>query len=267
MKKLLYLILLFTPLCYAQVDTVTIYFNVDEFILSDQDENTLSKIKSEIEDGIVLIGSIQAHTDTTGSISHNEELSTKRLHSVLVALTSHPRGINTESFGESIAAKDVNYESSQYRKVDVILTYLPVKEEEIIEIVQEEISDEQKLNNELNSFLKDSTHEVLVQLHINFYPGKAILLEGEELELRELYLFLRNYPKITAKIRGHVCCGSNMLLSENRAYVVYNYLIDRGISPNRLTYRGYDNSQPYIWPEETEEDKKKNRRVDVVFTK
>ena len=129
------------------------------------------------------------------------------------------------------------------------------------------VSDQERLNNELTSFLKDSISEILIQLSVNFYPGRAILLEGEEEELYALYRFLKTYPTVKAKIRGHVCCGSNMALSQNRAFVVYDYLVGKGISPTRLTHRGYDNTEPFIYPEVTEEDKAKNRRVDVIFTK
>lgn len=264
MKRILYLLLVLSPLSFAQTDTVTIYFDVDQFILSDQDKERLLVVKSEITQKSVVIESVQAHTDTTGSVAYNEVLSNKRLNSVLRALTNDPRGLSARSFGESAAAKDAMYSASEYRKVDVILWR---ELEDVVEIIEEEVTDEEKLNDDLNTFLTDTTSEALIQLSVNFYPGKAILLAGEEEELYVLYRFLKVHPNVKAKIRGHVCCGSNMMLSQNRAFVVYDYLVERGISPSRLTHRGYDNSQPFIWPEETEEDKSKNRRVDVIFTK
>lgn len=264
MKRLLYLLLLLPSLSIAQVDTVAIYFDIDEFHLSQQDKETLSTVIENINEGIIEIKSVEAHTDTSGSTAHNRVLSQKRLNSVLHVLNDHKGNITTASFGESIAAKDLKYMPASYRKVDVITSQVII--EEIVDI-EEEITDEEKLNDELNAFLTDSSSEALIQLSVNFYPGRAILLEGEEAELCTLYRFLKNHPKVKAKIRGHVCCGSNMALSENRAFVVYDYLVGKGISPARLTHRGYDNTQPFVWPEETEEDKSKNRRVDVIFTK
>lgn len=264
MKRILYLLLFLPSLSIAQVDTVSIYFDLDEFDLSEQDKEKLSEVINNINKGSIELKSIEAHTDTSGSIAYNRVLSQKRLNSVLHVLNDQSRNITTASFGESIASKDQKYNPASYRKVDVITSQVII--EEIVEI-EEEVTDEQKLNDDLNTFLTDTTSETLIQLSVNFYPGKAILLAGEEEELYVLYRFLKVHPNVKAKIRGHVCCGSNMMLSQNRAFVVYDYLVERGISPSRLTHRGYDNSQPFIWPEETEEDKSKNRRVDVVFTK
>jgi outer membrane protein OmpA-like peptidoglycan-associated protein len=55
---------------------------------------------------------------------------------------------------------------------------------------------------------------------------------------------------------------SNMILSEKRALSVVNYLINKGISSNRLLYKGYGNTSP-IGNNETVEGRKTNRRTEV----
>lgn len=266
MTRLTYLFILLCTSGLAQFDTVTVYFDVDQFVLSKSNKEVLSNVRNDIDDGLARIEAIQSHTDTSGSIAHNKKLSKNRLLNVLMALTDRQIGINSTSFGESFAATDKNYSASRYRRVDVIL-FRPFEIIEVPEPGLEELSDDQRLDNELNKFLSDETSEALIQLTVNFYPGRAVLLEGEETELQTLYSFLKENPEVKAKIRGHVCCGSNLELSQARALVVYDFLTSKGISSVRLSHRGYDNSQPYVWPEITEEDKSKNRRVDVIFTK
>jgi outer membrane protein OmpA-like peptidoglycan-associated protein len=52
----------------------------------------------------------------------------------------------------------------------------------------------------------------------------------------------------------------NMVLSANRAKAVVKYLTDKGISLNRLTPKGYGETQP-IATNDTEEGRAANRRT------
>ena len=54
----------------------------------------------------------------------------------------------------------------------------------------------------------------------------------------------------------------NQLLSEKRALSVVNYLVDKGISSDRLKYKGYGNSSP-IGDNVTREGRRINRRTEV----
>jgi outer membrane protein OmpA-like peptidoglycan-associated protein len=54
----------------------------------------------------------------------------------------------------------------------------------------------------------------------------------------------------------------NLILSEKRALSVVNYLINKGISADRLKYKGYGNSSP-IGDNVTSEGRKLNRRTEA----
>jgi outer membrane protein OmpA-like peptidoglycan-associated protein len=54
----------------------------------------------------------------------------------------------------------------------------------------------------------------------------------------------------------------NMALSEKRALSVVNYLIKRGISSDRLKYKGYGNTSP-LGDNVTSEGRKLNRRTEA----
>ena len=66
------------------------------------------------------------------------------------------------------------------------------------------------------------------------------------------------------EVAGHTDSSGNerrnQTLSEQRAEAVRKYLIDNGISADRITARGYGSSQP-VADNVTQEGKKANRRV------
>jgi outer membrane protein OmpA-like peptidoglycan-associated protein len=86
-------------------------------------------------------------------------------------------------------------------------------------------------------------------------------------EVRKLYEYLLVNPTVQVLVRGHVCCGNNMRISKRRAKSVYTELKRLGISKDRLDFVGLSNKEPLVFPEKTNADRQRNRRVDVVFSK
>jgi outer membrane protein OmpA-like peptidoglycan-associated protein len=76
---------------------------------------------------------------------------------------------------------------------------------------------------------------------------------------------LSNNQDLNIHLRGHVCCGHKLSISRRRAKEVYKHLVKEGISKERMTYKGYSNSIPLVFPERTSRDRSVNRRVDVIF--
>jgi outer membrane protein OmpA-like peptidoglycan-associated protein len=54
-------------------------------------------------------------------------------------------------------------------------------------------------------------------------------------------------------------------LSWNRAQFVRDYLVQNGISPERISYRGYAMTRPLVYPEQTIQDQIQNRRVEILI--
>lgn len=84
--------------------------------------------------------------------------------------------------------------------------------------------------------------------NVFFDLNKATLRDESAVELNKLYRFLKENEKINIEISGHTDtrgdAKANQELSENRAKAVYQYLIDKGIKTNRLSYKGYGQSEP-----------------------
>jgi len=105
----------------------------------------------------------------------------------------------------------------------------------------------------------------VVLRNIFFETDHYALQEASYHELERLRRFMEDNPDVFVEIRGHTdSTGSfahNMELSENRARSVYSYLTEQGISPDRLSFKGFADTMP-LDTNETAEGRAKNRRTE-----
>ena len=101
---------------------------------------------------------------------------------------------------------------------------------------------------------------------VNFETGFDILIPGTELILEEAAATLIRYPEMNIEVAGHSDdvgdAASNEGLSERRAKTVHNHLIQYGVAEDRLTFKGYGESQP-IADNSTADGRATNRRVEL----
>ncbi|MFN4233281.1 MAG: OmpA family protein [Bacteroidia bacterium] len=117
-----------------------------------------------------------------------------------------------------------------------------------------------------NIFLNKADVGTKVVLRNIFFDfGKSTLRPESISELNKLKRVLEENANIKVEISGHTDNVSsdefNQRLSENRAKAVVEYLVQNGISKERLTYKGYGKTQP-IASNDTEEGRQENRRVE-----
>lgn len=115
--------------------------------------------------------------------------------------------------------------------------------------------------------VEDLTPGTVVQLvNIQFEYNSAALTEPSEEGVAMLAAFLESHPEIHVELGGHTDnVGSeayNLKLSNERAEVVCQALIDKGIDESRLTAKGYGATSPIV-PNDTEENRAKNRRTEM----
>lgn len=107
--------------------------------------------------------------------------------------------------------------------------------------------------------------ESVVLRNIFFETGSFDLLPTSTAELNKLAELLGQNENLRIEIGGHTDdvgeASDNQILSENRAKAVYQYLIENGISEDRLSYKGYGETQP-IEENSTEEGRAANRRTE-----
>jgi outer membrane protein OmpA-like peptidoglycan-associated protein len=106
--------------------------------------------------------------------------------------------------------------------------------------------------------------------NIYFETDSFRILPESEPELIKLVLFLQNNSDLSVEIQGHTDNTgrpeNNLSLSEQRAKSVVQYLISKGISPTRLTGKGFGETMP-VAPNDTGEGRKLNRRTTVKIDK
>lgn len=92
--------------------------------------------------------------------------------------------------------------------------------------------------------------EEIVLRNIFFDVNKYTLRDESKNELDRLVKLLNDNPTVKIEIGGHTDSrGSdsyNQKLSENRAQSVVNYLIKNGVAADRLSYKGYGESEPIL---------------------
>lgn len=103
---------------------------------------------------------------------------------------------------------------------------------------------------------------------INFATNSYELDKKAIRILEEFYEFLIANKHIKIEIQGHTddvgTRNDNLVLSENRARVVYEYLVKKGIPSTRMTYRGFGPDRP-IASNQTDSGRALNRRTVFVI--
>lgn len=106
----------------------------------------------------------------------------------------------------------------------------------------------------------------LILKNIAFDTDESILKPSSYKELLLLFNFLKINSNLTIEISGHTdnigAESHNLILSENRAKVVADFLIERGIPKNRVLYKGKGSSIP-VADNESEIGRTLNRRVEI----
>ena len=104
-------------------------------------------------------------------------------------------------------------------------------------------------------------------LYINFDTDKATLKSDGQLVVAEIDKLLKSDPKLKLSIQGYTdntgSAEHNKTLSQQRAETVYSNLVAAGIAKDRIAAKGYGADKP-LAPNDTEENKAKNRRVELV---
>jgi outer membrane protein OmpA-like peptidoglycan-associated protein len=113
-------------------------------------------------------------------------------------------------------------------------------------------------------------NKAIVLPGILFESNKAVIKPESEAILIQAYNALNENTEIEVEIGGHTdAVGSdaaNDRLSQRRADSVRQWLVNKGVAPNRLRSVGYGESRP-IATNETEEGRALNRRIEFTRTK
>lgn len=132
---------------------------------------------------------------------------------------------------------------------------------------------EKKLLN-VEEFKKDN---LITLTNLLFESGLHLIIPSSRQVLLELLDIMRTNPKLQIELQGHICCRKYGLdgydpvsrrenLSEMRAKTVYNFLVNQGIAPERMSFKGFGSSRKLQDDSFDPVAAQRNRRVEVLIT-
>ncbi|MBI2429811.1 MAG: DUF11 domain-containing protein [Ignavibacteriales bacterium] len=224
-------------------------------------------LKSEIE--FLRIASI----DLTELIRSglNEVTYSAKLHSVRrdTTLTKSTYLLVVDEYdAESVShSKPVKIRIRASKKLPTVaLETVYVEIRKPLEKLEEKVADAVKL---VESLKQNSTKAVIMEC-ITFEMGKTILTKDATIVLDNIATALRENPDLKIQVNGHTDNTGNATANRNvslaRAQEVRRYLVQKGISEERLFAQGFGPDKP-IATNKTREGRAKNRRVEFVRKK
>ncbi len=178
---------------------------------------------------------------------------------LLDSLGKELKATSTDQNGHYVI--NIKLENERYalflHKKGYLMTFKDVRYEEIVE---------QKL--ELNiAMQRIESGAKFILRNVYFNSNSDILAATSFAELNKLHFFLKENPEIKVEISGHTddmgTSDNNLKLSENRAKSVVLYLNNKGISRNRLVFKGYGDSKPIASNDDEKDGRELNRRIEV----
>ena len=134
-----------------------------------------------------------------------------------------------------------------------------------------EYRDEDGCPDEPGENVRVTDGKIVLNHKIHFEVGKAEIQNRSHKVLDELAGLIDDNPEINLlRVEGHTDNQGgremNRKLSQRRAESVRNYLVNQGVSPERLAATGFGEREP-IASNDTEEGRRKNRRVEFNILK
>jgi OOP family OmpA-OmpF porin len=208
-------------------------FDFDSVRILEKDAGVANAIVKDLDNFENVIVKTEGHTDAIGSKWYNLKLSQKRANVVkneLIKSGISPHQIDTDGYGleQPIKTNATEEGRAANRRVEILFA-APVA---YFDFDSAELKDE---------------------------SVKAVKLIADKLE---------GFDSIKVRTEGHTdAIGSkwyNLKLSQKRATVVKNKLVEYGITANRIETKAFGEDKP-LKSNATEEGRAANRRVDILF--
>ncbi len=271
MRKILIFFLLLSNFMWSQNEIKhVVYFDTDQFDVTDIEHNRLLLFIQDIQKQDVQRIDIYGFCDDRGSDSYNLLLSQQRANAIKSLFSEHEIDnsliSNVDGKGEvllkTIDTEDANIIRGLNRKVEVIaVVYIPPR--------PEVIKEEQNTESTLKGSLKVGDKVILE--NILFKTGYSQILPESIETLEKITKILKEREDVYFTIQGHVCCTQfardavdrktkKRNLSVARAKYIYYYLAGKGVNKKRMKYVGMRRKFPLGG------EAKFDRRVEILIT-
>ncbi|MGC4040175.1 MAG: OmpA family protein [Flavobacterium sp.] len=296
--KLLFCALLFSIFGFSQ-NKLEVFFDFNKDVPNEASQVKVNQWVLDNKD--VEVTKVFGYCDSVDDSKYNKDLAMRRVNSMIDFFNKNnvriAGNVELKSFG-----KDFNYSrnQSENRKVEVFYKKVinknmaptvqkgktPFSTNEVADVKQETKKEDAKAEKDFefkpreelveeeraalaDKFGKAKVGDLIRINNISFYFNSEKVMEESLPILEELYQIMRDHPKLSIEIHGHICCNPNPMdtkLSYRRALVILKFLTTRGIEVRRLAYKGYGSNDPiYKVPEKNEQQRAANRRVEILI--
>jgi OOP family OmpA-OmpF porin len=155
--------------------------------------------------------------------------------------------LNVKSNLPGVDLKKTDYPSCQYFIDDVLVMLASQKDN-------------------LDNFIPEKGSTLNLK-NILFETGKAVFLPASDLTLGKLVQWMNKNVGASIEVSGHTDntgdARSNLTLSTSRAKAIADYLVSKGISKERVKFKGYGSSRP-VADNSSDSGRQLNRRVEIT---
>ncbi|UOU97991.1 OmpA family protein [Chryseobacterium daecheongense] len=251
----------------------SVYFEHNSYELSAKSKKKLDSLAALKTN---LTFRIFGNCDPSGSTEYNKILSEHRANTVYEYLQgkigNNIQLVSSTGLGEEKQINDNTTEQlrEKNRRVDLF--------------IEQKYAPGQKITRRmLPSFLDTQISQMKVNgtyslPDVNFIGNRHVWLPNGAAQLVRLLKILKENPSLEIELQGHICCDyenfdgkdidlGTFNLSWTRANAIKEYLEKQGIEPSRIRAKGLGHLNPAVYPELTEADQVRNRRVELVLIK
>jgi outer membrane protein OmpA-like peptidoglycan-associated protein len=251
----------------TQADTFRVFFATGVAKLNSTQQAYLDSLLYSTSFGSNNSIRIIGYADEPGAVQLNETIGQNRAQAVGSYLLG--LGVKKQAIVQCIGRGNMIRSGNDafQRRVDIVLNSessgLPG------DIAAQTPAEEKKTGLEVLPTMKRG--EALALEGLQFAVSTSEFLPESYPILKKLVEVLKAHPKIKIKIEGHICCGPDPKsglsyfyeLSVERAKHVNDYLVAHKITADRLSYEGFGFSRPRVFPERSERERFRNRRVEL----
>lgn len=260
--RLVLMLSIFGGLVFAQnTRKANFYFESDISVLAAKEQQKFKQFIVGLDSTDVISISLIGYCDDIGRKGYNDTLSVMRASHIKTLLQK--KGYQTEKVSflagngkvDLKSKTNVEDQRAQNRRVEIIVVYSN--------------RDKVPLKPKFTDTLK--VGDKLTFRPILFEDSKSVFSKSSLPILEKLAQDILIRPNYSFIILGHICCnppGKDVLdwvtgkynLSEARARVIFDYLVSKGVEPQRLSYKGMMANEPLGKGDLAD------RRVEVVVT-
>lgn len=254
--------------CLVKINPI--YFNFDKSDIRPDAALELDKVVAVMKKYPELIIEGGSHTDSRGTFSYNEALSTRRAISTVDYIISkgiNPDRISAKGYGEiqlvNNCADGVNCTEKEHqfnRRTEFVIVNFDEIKNKYPEIcapqvvsTKDQMEEDFDINvdrrmESLNSQFEKEGNKVLIKINPIYFDLNSSYLKTDALkELFKVIEIMKKYPKLLIECGLHTDSRAsndyNKWLSDRRAKRIVDYIISKGISSERIISKSYGETQ------------------------